>query len=74
MDDNNVAVKDNEGTQQNQFLKTPSENGKQNGVSLNGQPGKVTQDDGEDSNHAPSVARYFRKPQLSFFAVPVVIT
>ena len=62
--DDNVVVKDNEGTQQNKFVTTPSENGTQNGVSLNGQPGKVTRDEGEDSNHAPSVARYFRFDSL----------
>ncbi|CAB4015655.1 Hypothetical predicted protein [Paramuricea clavata] len=54
--DDNLPGKENERVQQNQFVKTPSENSKENGVSLNRQTGKVMQDEGDDSNHAPSVA------------------
>ncbi len=57
VDENNLLGKENERGQQNEFVKTPPENSKENGVSLNRQTGKVIQDEGEDSNHAPSVAR-----------------
>ena len=72
MDENNLPGKENEGTQQNQFVKTPTENSKQTGVSLNGEPGKVAQDEGEDSNHAPSVGRYFTKPEMYSFGVLIM--
>lgn len=56
VDDNNLPGKENERVQQNEFVKTPPENSKENGVSFNRQTGKVIQDEGDDSNHAPSVA------------------
>ena len=55
-DDNNMPGKDNEQAQQNELSKNILENAKGTGLNAR-QTGKILQDEGEDSNHAPSVAR-----------------
>ncbi|XP_028400359.1 B-cell CLL/lymphoma 7 protein family member A-like isoform X1 [Dendronephthya gigantea] len=53
-DDSSLPGKDSEQAQQNE-LKNSSENAKGTGLNAR-QIGKILQDEGEDSNHAPSVA------------------
>ena len=58
VDESNLPRKQNQRVQPNEFVKTPPEGGKESSVSSNEQTGKLIQDEGEDSNHALSVARY----------------
>ena len=57
VDENNLPGRENERVQQNDHVKTTLDNSKENAVSSNGESGKAVHDEGEDSNHAPSVAR-----------------
>ena len=56
MDENNLPGKENdERGQQNDNVKATLESSKEN--SLDGESVKVVNNEGDDSNHAPSVAR-----------------
>ena len=56
VDENNLPARENERVQQNDNMKTTLDNRKENTASSNGESGKAVPEEGEDSNHAPSVA------------------